>query len=84
MVDWCELAKCVDSNQALWFYALMSAVEKPLHPDVESALRSMVLVCSRQRKVLSENDSDSTSEISHLNLLICLVAKYFSQADLSD
>ena len=83
IVDWCELTGEVDTNQALWIYSLMAAVEKPLHPDVQSALRSVVLVCSNQRMNLCQDES-TTKDFSHLNLIICLVAKYFGQADLSD
>ena len=77
-------------EQALWFYGLLSIVEKPLHPDDQSCLRSFVIVCSKQRRAIIEASfgKDSADEveksISHLNLIICLVAKYFGQADLAD
>lgn len=75
--EWAETIGKIEVNQALWFYALMSVVEKPLHPDIISSMRSFVLLCSKQRGV--EN------EIKHyLNLIICLVANYFGQSDLSD
>ena len=75
--EWAVTLEKVEKKQALWFYALMSAVEKPLHPDIESSLRSFVLVCSKQRsreKIISRE----------LDLIICIVAKYFGQADLAD
>lgn len=75
--EWAETLEKVDQNQALWFYALLSVVEKPLHPDVISSMRSFVLVCSKQR-------SKNCQNINHLNLIICLVANYFGQSDLSD
>ena len=37
--EWAVTLDKVEKKQALWFYALMSAVEKPLHPDIESSLR---------------------------------------------
>ena len=81
--EWAEVLNEVDVSQALWFYSLLSAVEKPLHPDVESSMRSMVLVCSKQRSSLISQQSAS-QVITHLNLIICLVSKYFGQADLAD
>ena len=80
--EWAEVLN-VDVSQALWFYSLLGAVEKPLHPDVESSMRSMVLVCSKQRSYLISQQSAS-QVITHLNLIICLVSKYFGQADLAD
>ena len=75
--DWAVTVGEIDINQALWFYALMSAVEKPLHPDIESSLRSFVLICSKQR-------SKQKKISRELDLIICIVAKYFGQADLAD
>ena len=75
--EWAETLDQVDSQQAVWFYALMSAVEKPLHPDVQSSLRSFVLICSKQRNALKKSTP-------YLNLMICLVSRYFGQADLAD
>ena len=75
--EWATTLEKIDKNQALWLYALMSAVEKPLHPDIESALRSFVLVCSKQRNQGKRNSRE-------LELIICIVARYFGQADLAD
>lgn len=76
--EWAETLGHVSLNQALWFYALLSIVEKPLHPDVISSMRSFVLVCSKQRS------SNLSEKSTHLNLIICLVSNYFGQSDLSD
>ena len=76
--SWAETLEKVSLSQALWFYGLLSIVEKPLHPDIESSMRSFVLVCSKQR---SRQNNRKTRE---LDLIICIVAKYFGQADLAD
>ena len=57
-------------------------------------MRSLVLACSRQRKQIYESEnSDAKVEEGdnsmpkmtiHLNLIICLVARYFEQKDLAD
>jgi len=63
--DWASTLEEIDVNLALWFYSLMSVVEKPLHPDIESSMRSFVLVCSKQR---SRQNNRKTRE---LDLIIC-------------
>ena len=78
--EWAETLESVDIHQALWFYVLLSSVSKPLHPDTESSMRSFVIQCSKQRNDIVK----SSVKFSHLNLIICLVAKYFGQADLAD
>lgn len=89
-IDWAEVIGIKIKEQGLWIYALMAALEKPPHPDVTSTLRSLVLACSQQRKRISQDQSDSLNQkpipniVVHLNLLICLVAKYFGQKDLAD
>ena len=57
-------------------------------------MRSLVLACSRQRKqiyesenidgTVKEGDNSMPNMIIHLNLIICLIARYFEQKDLAD
>ena len=53
-----------------------------------SLLRTLVLVCSGERKKIvsdgGKNVTKSKDMLPHFNLLICLVARYFDQADLAD
>lgn len=70
--------------QGPWLYALLARLEKPLHPDIQSTLRNLVLVCTRQRSVLPYPAPREDTLLPTLNLLICLVAKYFDQGDLID
>ena len=76
---------CVDSGEEMgaWIYGLMARLEKPLDPDVCSSLRSLASVCARQRKVLVEKGEEG-EVLNTLALFICIVAKYFGQADLAD
>ena len=68
-----------------WLYAVLVRIEKPLHPDVGSSLRDLVLFCARERKrLVAGNEENNVETIAALNLLICLVAKYFGQGDLED
>ncbi|XP_072896059.1 gem-associated protein 2 isoform X2 [Hemitrygon akajei] len=64
-----------------WLYALLACIEKPLLPEAHSLIRQLARRCSEVRATL-ENPEDG--ELSALNLLICLVARYFEQCDLAD
>jgi len=93
-ISWVELVGMIREDQGLWLFSLMAHLDKPPHPDVTSSLRSLVLACSRQRKQIYESekihtetnktDSHIPSMVVHLNLIICLVARYFDQKDLAD
>nr|XP_009937787.1 PREDICTED: gem-associated protein 2 [Opisthocomus hoazin] len=64
-----------------WLYALLACLEKPLLPEAHSLIRQLARRCSEVR-VLEENKNEE--QISALNLLICLVSRYFDQRDLAD
>nr|XP_020662894.1 gem-associated protein 2 isoform X1 [Pogona vitticeps] len=64
-----------------WLYALLACLEKPLLPEAHSLIRQLARRCSEVR-VLEENKSEE--KVSALNLLICLVGRYFDQHDLAD
>uniref|UniRef100_A0A6J0UUF5 Gem-associated protein 2 n=1 Tax=Pogona vitticeps TaxID=103695 RepID=A0A6J0UUF5_9SAUR len=68
-------------NQGRWLYALLACLEKPLLPEAHSLIRQLARRCSEVR-VLEENKSEE--KVSALNLLICLVGRYFDQHDLAD
>ncbi|XP_005989211.1 gem-associated protein 2 [Latimeria chalumnae] len=64
-----------------WLYALIACLEKPLLPEAHSLIRQLARRCSEVRvKVEDEEDV----RLSALNLLICLVSRYFGQTDLAD
>ncbi|XP_065451603.1 gem-associated protein 2 isoform X3 [Chrysemys picta bellii] len=64
-----------------WLYALLACLEKPLLPEAHSLIRQLARRCSEVR-VLEENKNEE--KVSALNLLICLVSRYFDQRDLAD
>ncbi|XP_065542267.1 gem-associated protein 2 [Lathamus discolor] len=64
-----------------WLYALLACLEKPLLPEAHSLIRQLARRCSEVR-VLEENKNEE--QISALNLIICLVSRYFDQRDLAD
>nr|XP_060614933.1 gem-associated protein 2 isoform X3 [Anolis sagrei ordinatus] len=64
-----------------WLYALLACLEKPLLPEAHSLIRQLARQCSEVR-ALEENKNDE--KVSALNLIICLVGRYFDQHDLAD
>uniref|UniRef100_T1IKF6 Gem-associated protein 2 n=1 Tax=Strigamia maritima TaxID=126957 RepID=T1IKF6_STRMM len=66
--------------QGRWFFALLACLEKPLTPDACSSLRTLVRYCANLRAAIDNDDA----RLPPLNLLICLVTRYFDQFDLAD
>ncbi|XP_076027616.1 gem-associated protein 2 isoform X2 [Genypterus blacodes] len=64
-----------------WLYALLASLEKPLIPEAHSLIRQLARRCALLRSTL---ESQEDERLSALNLLICLVARYFEQNDLAD
>ncbi|KAM6917347.1 gem-associated protein 2 [Lycodopsis pacificus] len=64
-----------------WLYALLACLEKPLLPDAHSSIRQLARGCAQLRSTL---ESQEDEKLPALNLLICLVARYFEQSDLAD
>lgn len=78
-LGWME-ATGFTKEQGRWFYSLLAALEKPLTPDACSSIRTLARYCANLRATLESDDY----RLAHLNLLICLVARYFDQHDLAD
>ncbi|KAK5857005.1 hypothetical protein PBY51_010277 [Eleginops maclovinus] len=64
-----------------WLYALLACLEKPLLPEAHSCIRQLARKCAQLRSAL---ESQEDEKLPALNLLICLVARYFEQNDLAD
>uniref|UniRef100_A0A671M6N9 Gem-associated protein 2 n=1 Tax=Sinocyclocheilus anshuiensis TaxID=1608454 RepID=A0A671M6N9_9TELE len=64
-----------------WLYALLACLEKPLLPEAHSLIRQLARRCSAVRANLESKDDD---RLSALNLMICIIARYFEQNDLAD
>uniref|UniRef100_A0A8C5XSQ4 Gem-associated protein 2 n=1 Tax=Microcebus murinus TaxID=30608 RepID=A0A8C5XSQ4_MICMU len=59
---------------------LLACLEKPLLPEAHSLIRQLAR-CSEVRLLVDSKDDD---RVPALNLLICLVSRYFDQHDLAD
>ncbi|XP_038612384.1 gem-associated protein 2 isoform X2 [Tachyglossus aculeatus] len=64
-----------------WFYALLACLEKPLLPESHSLIRQLARRCSEVRLLVESKEDE---RVPALNLLICLVSRYFDQRDLAD
>ncbi|XP_067470817.1 gem-associated protein 2 [Thunnus thynnus] len=64
-----------------WLYALLACLEKPLLPEAHSSIRQLARRCAQLRSTL---ESQEDEKLPALNLIICLVARYFEQNDLAD
>ncbi|PVD24482.1 hypothetical protein C0Q70_14965 [Pomacea canaliculata] len=78
--NWLE-ATGFTRKQGQWFYALLSVLQKPLTPEACSWLRQLARLCSIIRASLVSTEDEA---VHQLNLLICIVARYFDQGDLAD
>ena len=91
-IEWADALEGVASpDMAAWIYALLARAEKPLHPDHVSAIRTLAMVCGRQRSAMladhvAKDDGKGSPPpfVTGLSLLVCIVANYFSQSDLAD
>ncbi|XP_061599408.1 gem-associated protein 2 [Cololabis saira] len=80
LISWFEEREFVP-QLGQWLYALLACLEKPLLPEAHSSIRQLARRCSQLRSTL---DSQEDEKLPALNLLICLVARYFEQNDLAD
>ncbi|XP_047501510.1 gem-associated protein 2-like [Penaeus chinensis] len=67
--------------QGRWFYSILACLEKPLIPESCSQIRHIARICASIRAKL---DSPDHPDLAQLNVIICIVARYFSQEDLAD
>lgn len=79
-INWFE-ATGFSATQGQWLYALLVCLEKPLTPETCSSLRSLARNCANLRATIETPDDPL---LAPLNLLICLIARYFDQMDLAD
>ncbi|CAL1574794.1 unnamed protein product [Knipowitschia caucasica] len=80
LINWFE-EKDFIPQLGKWLYALLACLEKPLIPEAHSSIRQLARRCAHLRTTLESQDDE---KLPALNLLICLVARYFEQSDLAD
>nr|XP_020477585.1 gem-associated protein 2 isoform X2 [Monopterus albus] len=80
LISWFEEREFVP-QLGRWLYALLACLEKPLLPEAHSSIRQLARRCAQFRSTLESREDE---KLPALNLLICLVARYFEQSDLAD
>lgn len=80
LISWFEEREFVP-QLGQWLYSLLACLEKPLLPEAHSSIRQLARRCAQVRSTL---ESQEDERLPALNLLICLVARYFEQNDLAD
>ncbi|XP_026209653.1 gem-associated protein 2 [Anabas testudineus] len=80
LISWFEQREFVP-QLGRWLYALLACLEKPLLPEAHSSIRQLARRCAQLRSTLQSQEDE---KLPALNLLICLVARYFEQNDLAD
>lgn len=80
LINWFEEREFVP-QLGRWLYALLACLEKPLLPEAHSLIRQLARRCSEVRTSLQSLEDE---RLSALNLMICIVARYFEQNDLAD
>lgn len=72
-------------QNGLWLYSLLVCLEKPFTSEVDSMLRELSREISLIRsKFISSNEKLSNPLIISLNLIICIIGRYFNQSDMID
>lgn len=64
----------------VWIYSLLACIDKPLVSDIVSTLRTLSRTCSEARSKISPEDA----LFKALNLIICIVGRYYEQLDIAD
>ncbi|XP_014851226.1 PREDICTED: gem-associated protein 2 isoform X2 [Poecilia mexicana] len=80
LISWFEEREFVP-QLGRWLYALLACLEKPLLPEAHSSIRQLARRCAHLRSTMNSQEDE---DLPALNLLICLVARYFEQVDLAD
>jgi len=76
-ITWFE-TRSMTPHRAMWLYALLVRLEKPLDPDIAASLRSLLRRLSHFRSKLVDLKDPL---LPTFNILITIVAKYFNQQD---
>ena len=84
-VDWLdEKADFLDTQFAVWIYALLVGIDKPLSPSVASDIRSLLVKCCKMRSECNagkKKKKKHENSLACLNIMITLAGTYFGQEE---
>ncbi|KAF8566252.1 hypothetical protein P879_07168 [Paragonimus westermani] len=82
MVTSCCTKKNWNSALRVWIFALMVALEPPLHPDVHHSLRAIAKRCRKLKKDCEDVSDTDLLDLQFFDLCPFLVARGFGQLDI--
>lgn len=65
--------------RAVWIYALLARLDKPVHAGVAATIRQLLRRCWQMRNALQETVEPQA--LRSLNILICIAGDFFGQFD---
>lgn len=80
-IEWLEEGTTNVLTSAQWLYALLACLEIPCESETHWLLRQLARKVATIRASIESKDSP---DLVPINLLICLISKYFEQYDLGD
>ncbi|RZF46759.1 hypothetical protein LSTR_LSTR002622 [Laodelphax striatellus] len=80
-VEWITKKKTSVLCLGKWIYSILACLEIPLLPEMCASLRELSRLAAVERAQLQV---DKNNNAKKLNLIICLVGRYFNQLDLAD
>lgn len=89
-VDWIEddSTTTLLRSRAVWLYALLAHLQKPVHRDTQAMIRRLVLrLCKLRAERLSslqEAAGTTDEQLQSIQLLIVIAGRYFGQASQSE
>ncbi|KAF5397171.1 Gem-associated protein 2 [Paragonimus heterotremus] len=82
MVASCCTKKNWNSTLRIWIFALMVALEPPLHPDFYHSLRAIAKRCRKLKKDYEDVSDKNSLDLQFFDLCPLLVARGFGQLDI--
>ncbi|KAJ0396938.1 hypothetical protein ATCC90586_008872 [Pythium insidiosum] len=79
--DWLADMPALSRARAVWIYALLARLDKPVHADVAAMLRQLLRRCWQLRNTLATADDE---RLKPLNILIVITGEFFGQLEEMD
>lgn len=75
-MDWLNAIEYLSRARAVWIYALLARLDKPVHSDTAAILRQILRRCWQMRNELND---PKQSSLRSLNILIAITGDFFQQ-----
>jgi len=78
-IDWLNKETTLSAHRAVWIYALLVGIDKPLSPNVASDIRRLLVMCCSMRSRLEGEEEEEN--LACLNIMISLAGTYYEQEE---